>query len=109
EMDEAHSPIGGDPRQSVREQSIDLDRGDRILGLLKLLDDPDAVDHNSRLDIIKYPLDRGYILGLDASHETDIGTPVQTRNGCPPAHAGHTAARPRQALDQLVTQHSRRA
>src|SRR5262245_29316513 len=108
-MDEANSPIGGDPRQSVREQSIDLDRGNQVLGLLKLLDDPDAVDHDSRLDIIEYPLDRGYILGLDASHETDIGTPVQTRNGRATAHARHNAARPRQALDQLVTQHSRRA
>src|SRR5262249_20098746 len=109
EMDEANSPIGGDPRQSVREQSIDLDRGDRVLGLLKLLDDPDAVDHSSRLGIIKCPLDRGHILSLVASQKTDVGTPVQTRNGRAPAHAGHNAARPRQALDQLVTQHSRRA
>src|SRR5262249_32936187 len=89
--------------------SIDFDRGDRVLGLFKLLDDPDAVDDNSRLDIIKCPLDRGHILGLDASHKTDGGTPVQTRNRRPTAHARRNAAPPRQALDQLVTQQSRRA
>jgi hypothetical protein len=100
-------PASAEGRQPMREQRVDFDAGNRVLGRRALFHNPDCVDYRFRLERVEYRLQAFHAIEFDAGIGIMRVEKAERRICAQGLTQRHSSLMPLNALlEHLMTQHA---